>query len=348
VLHLTLTPIDDFAALGRRWQALEKAAPAGFFRSWTFLGCQAETRFAGARLLAATRDGEDVALALLGQGAGRTWLNETGNPVADSVFIEHNGLLLRTGHEHAIAPTLLFARQNAAPLMLSGIDHATLRAAQTLGWCTLHQTRFAPCVNLAGLQTPYLESLSANARAQIRRSMRLYGETLRIDRADTLPQAIAWFTEMATLHQSAWQRRGKPGAFAHPAIIEFHMSLLDRGWKNQTVELLRISAQEKTIGILYNFIEADRVLLYQSGFAYTDNPRFKPGLTCHSLAIETYIARGMQTYDLLAGDDRYKTSLSNAGENLHWAVLHKPWSMTGIKEESASFLKKRSKKLLRL
>ncbi len=346
MLHLTLTPIDDFAALGQRWQALEAAGNGGFFRSWTFLGCQADTRFAHAHLLSATQNGQDIALALIGQGNGRFWLNQTGNPIADSVFIEHNGLLLRTGHEHAIAPILDFTRQKAAPLMLSGLGDATFHAAQTLGWCTLHQTRQAPSVNLAALQTPFLDTLSTNARAQIRRSARLYGETLRLEQTTTREQATTWFTEMVALHQSAWQRRGKPGAFANPAIVDFHKALIDRGWKNHTVELLRILTQETTIGILYNFIEGGRVLLYQSGFAHPEDPRLKPGLTSHSMAIENYIARGLNTYDFLAGDDRYKKTLSNAGASLHWAVLHKPWSMKGIREESTSFLKKRSKKLL--
>jgi CelD/BcsL family acetyltransferase involved in cellulose biosynthesis len=345
VLHLALTPIEDFTALGRRWQALEQAAHGGFFRSWTFLGCQAETRFAGAHLLSASQNGQDIALALIGHGTGRAWLNETGNPEADSVFIEHNGLLVRTGHEHAIAPTLHFARQNAAPLTLSGIDDATLSCAQKIGWCTLQQTRSAPYVNLRALPSPYLDTLSPNARAQIRRAMRLYGQTLRIDRADKPQHATTWFTEMVALHQSAWQRRGKPGAFASPSIADFHTALIERGWPNQ-IDLLRISTEEKTIGILYNFIDRNRVLAYQSGFATSEDSRLKPGLVCHSLAIETYIARGMHIYDFLGGDDRYKRTLSNTGENLHWAVMHKPWSMQGIREESTSFLKKRSKKLL--
>jgi CelD/BcsL family acetyltransferase involved in cellulose biosynthesis len=346
VLHFTLTPIEDFAALGQRWQALEHAADGGFFRSWTFLGCQAEIRFAGARLLSATRDGEDVALAILGQGAGRIWLNQTGNPTADSVFIEHNGLLVRAGHDEAIAPALNYARRQAAPLMLWGIDDATLRASQTAGWCILQQTRFAPCIDLAALQTPYPESLSANARSQIRRSMRLYGGTLRLESATTPAQATDWFTEMVGLHQAAWQRRGQPGAFADPAIIEFHTALIARAWPHQA-NLLRITAQHKTLGILYNFVSRNRMLAYQSGFAATEDARLKPGLVCHSLAIEHARACGLHSYDLLAGDDRYKTTLAKTGQNLHWAVMHRPWSFKGIRDESTSFLKKRSKKRLR-
>jgi CelD/BcsL family acetyltransferase involved in cellulose biosynthesis len=341
VLHLTLTPITDFAALGHRWQALEADARGGFFRSWVFLGCQAETRFAGALLLCATQGGEDVALALIRRVGGKSWLNETGDPVADSVFIEHNGLLVRDGHTNVIAPALRFARQKAAPLMLSGIDAGHLEAARSIGWCSLRQTRLAPYVDLTILHGPYLDTLSANARAQIRRSLRLYGGP-RLDRADTLDQANGWFAQMMALHQAAWQRRGKPGAFAEPAVVDFHTALIARAWPAQNVDLLRISAEGKTIGILYTFIKDGRVLLYQSGFAYADEPRLKPGLVCHSLAIQDYTRRGFARYDLLGGADRYKKTLAHDGEDLHWAILNRPWSVHGLIENICSFVSKKS------
>jgi CelD/BcsL family acetyltransferase involved in cellulose biosynthesis len=330
VLHITLTPIDDFDALGRRWQALEAAADGGFFRSWTFLGCQAETRFAGARLLCATRDGQDVALALIGGGSGKYWLNQTGDAVADSVFIEHNGLLVGRGEESAMAAVLQFGSRHAAPLVLSGIDTAMLERARAAGWCVLQQTRLAPCMQIAGLQKPYLDTLSANARGQIRRSMRLYGEDLALAAASSLEQALSWFEEMVALHQVIWRQRGVKGAFAENAIVDFHRALIARAWPEAAVDLLRVSAGGATIGLLYNFVKDGRVSLYQSGFAYSADARLKPGLVCHSLAIEAYVKRGLRVYDFLGGADRYKKTLSNAGEDLHWATLHKPWSRHGL------------------
>ena len=73
------------------------------------------------------------------------------------------------------------------------------------------------------------------------------------------------------------------------------------------------------------------MLSYQSGFAYPEaaGPR-KPGLTTHWLAIEMYRAEGMRLYDFLAGEDRYKTSLSNAEIALHWLDLSPRWSARGV------------------
>jgi CelD/BcsL family acetyltransferase involved in cellulose biosynthesis len=329
VQQISLDPVEDFCALGNRWQALENQSACGFFRSWSFLGCLAEERFAGARLLCVQDAGQDVALALLGAGRGRHWLNETGDEARDAVFIEHNGLLVRRGCEAAIRPALAYAVRVAGPLVLSGVDETTLRAAQQAGWLDLRQTRFAPSVDLTAVEEDFLETVSANARAQIRRSMRLFGADLRLERAESLQQAQTFFAEMVGVHQAAWQRRGRPGAFAAPEMRRFHAALIDRAFAHGEVDLLRVSASARHLGTLYAFVRDGRAMIYQSGFCYSDDRREKPGLVCHALAIAFYDKRGLQVYDFLAGGDRYKTTLAKSGSALHWAVLHPAWSISG-------------------
>jgi CelD/BcsL family acetyltransferase involved in cellulose biosynthesis len=128
----------------------------------------------------------------------------------------------------------------------------------------------------------------------------------------------------------SWSRRGKPGAFADPAIRRFHRSLIATGLPRGEVDLLRIAAGGADVGFLYNFRWQGRVHAYQSGFYYPDNPQQKPGLTCHALAIEAYRAEGMRCYDFLAGDDRYKTSLAPDLVRLHWLELAHPGSLRGL------------------
>ncbi len=330
MLRVTLDPIGDLETLGQRWQALEAVADGGFFRSWTFLGCLAQERFAGARLLAVTQDGADVALGLLGAARGRTWLNQTGSFTLDAPFIEHNGLLVRRGCTELVTPALQRCVRQIGTVALSGIDSDTLQAARRAGWLHLQQSRLAPYVALDRIGGRYLDTLSANARAQIRRSQRLYGPDLKLDRAGSLDQAHSWFTEMVSLHQAAWARRGQPGAFGTPDAVQFHTALIARGWPEQSVDLLRMTAGARHIGTLYCFIQNGRVLSYQSGFAPVDDKREKPGLVCHALAIEAYAAAGLRCYDLLAGADRYKLTLAREGEVLHWATLHRPWSASGM------------------
>ena len=328
MLRINLEPVGRLDALETRWRALEADADGGFFRSWVFLGCLAEERFARARLLSVTQDGCDVALALLGEAGGRFWLNQTGVHEQDAPFIEHNGLLVRRGVPDPTQFALAAAAKHG-PVRLAGIGDGVREHAARAGWLVVGQTRWAPSVQLDTV--PYLDTLSPGTRAQIRRSCRAYGPDLSLARASSLPQALVWFGELCGLHQAAWTARGQPGAFAMPDIRRFHETLIARGWACGQVDVLRVSAGERVVGVLYVFMQAGHVLSYQSGFSYAPSrPREKPGLVSHALAIAHYGVRGAHRYDLLAGADRYKLALAHQGEALHWAVLHRPWSASGL------------------
>lgn len=339
MLQVGLTPVTDFARLEQRWRALEHAATGGFFRGWTFLGCQAETRFSSPVLLAATQAGEDVALGLFNRAGGRLHLGETGDAIHDAVFAEHGGLLVRPGHETSLAPALRAALRQA-PISLPGIDAAQLAACRKAGLVHVQARRFAPAVTLTTLARPYLETLSANTRGQIRRARRLCGEALGLTPAGNAEEAGQFFQAMVKLHQASWRARGQPGAFATETMRSFHLALIERGWPRGEVDVLRIRAAERDIGYLYNFIHGRRVYCYQSGFAAAETAREKPGLVCHSLAIEHYAARGLAIYDLLAGASQYKTSLASGGEMLSWVTLYPSLSLPGLARIAASFLRR--------
>jgi CelD/BcsL family acetyltransferase involved in cellulose biosynthesis len=217
-----------------------------------------------------------------------------------------------------------------APVVLSGIDDAHLAAARQAGLVELLDSQAAPALSLRDLPTPYLSLLSANARSQIGRAIRLYGPSLRLDRAGDTVEALAWFAALVRLHQARWSRRGQPGAFAHPAVLDFHAALIRTAAPRGEAEILSATAAGEEVGYLYNFRHGDRVFCYQSGFVPAPDSRLKPGLVCHALAVELYRAEGVATYDLLAGPARYKSTLApRGGQMLHWATLYEARSWQG-------------------
>ncbi len=324
----------SFDLVEQRWRQLEARVGCSFFQSWAWVGCLAAERFDDPVLIEARRQGELVALALFNRRRGtwprrdRLWLAESGRPAWDRLFIEHNGVLIAAGADDALHGCLLAALRGGRrrrSLVLSGIGDAQLRLADTLdAACTGRQTRLAPYVDLAAIRRTGgrpIDQLSANTRHQLRRSARRYGEIgpLRVTRAGSAAQAHAFLGEMASLHQATWTTRGRAGAFADPAFGRFHHALIDR---TDAVQLLRIDAGDRVVGYLHGFCFRGRVSAYQSGFDYASAPvHAKPGMTCHQLAIERYLAEGMQAYDFLAGADRYKTSLATGSVPLHWVTL---------------------------
>lgn len=345
---MTLERIASAGVLAAHWRALEAQADGSFFLSWTWVGCLASERYDRPVVLRAESNGRTVALALCNQRStawsGQTlWLNESGELAWDSVFVEHNGPLVTGGNAilaaalHALlhAPIGKTGSAFGRRVILSGVGPDVLEAARRLGAaCHIRQTRLAPRVDLhaIGGLDGLLESMSRSTRYQLRRSMRLYEKSgpLTLHAAQTVPMALEWFDRMAALHQASWNARGAPGAFAETRIRRFHHALIESGHPRGEVEMLRVTAGADEVGYLYNFRWRGRVYAYQSGFLYEADARKKPGLACHALAIEHYIAQGFDWYDFLAGDDRYKRAFTHDEVRMHWVELARPFSLRGL------------------
>jgi CelD/BcsL family acetyltransferase involved in cellulose biosynthesis len=315
------------AALETAWRALEAEAPGhAFFQGWTWLGCQVEARFPDPVLLRAEAEGRTVGLALCNRRGRRLCLAESGDPALDAPYVEHNAPLVAAGFGHA-APALLAAAWGIGglrSLVLSGTPEPLAAAlpGPRLRW----RVEPAPRIELAALRKAggdWLATLSANARYQLRRSRRAFGD-LALDRAGPA-EAERWLDALIALHQDSWRRRGKPGAFATESMRRFHHALVARAAARGELDLLRIADPQGPLGYLYNLRRGGWIAAYQSGIDYgRGGAHGKPGLTCHHLAVERALAAGDEVYDFLAGAARYKLSLANAERALAWAELARP------------------------
>ncbi|OYW09291.1 MAG: hypothetical protein B7Z53_03205, partial [Rhodospirillales bacterium 12-71-4] len=246
-MKIDLIPRPDLDQLGLDWRALEALVPdLSFFRSWSWVGCLAAERFDDALLLRAERDGQVVALALCNRRGGRLCLGESGDAARDAPFVEHNGPLMLD--EPGLCAALL-ARAAAAPgvrrLVLGGVTPAVRAAAP--GLVLRCQERQAPCIDLEAVRRAggdHLATLSANARQQIRRSMKHFGGQgpVALHRAATEAEAQAMLARMIALHEASWHARGQPGAFATPYLRRFHAALVARSLPRGELDLLELRA----------------------------------------------------------------------------------------------------------
>jgi len=260
----------------------------------------------------------------------RIYLNCAGEPEEDGTCIEYNRLLCLPGYESSIADAIrvYLSHSRWDELYLAGMElqnHQSAFAADGYGL----QIAQHPCwyVDLAGLRDrglSYEDILTANARSQIRRSIRLYeqtGDDVTLERAQNQSAALHFFAELSRLHLVAWTRRGEHTALASQ---RFHQRLISRAHPLGRIDLLRVSAGQAVIGILYNFLYMGRVYFYQSGFAYEEDNRLKPGLTTHYKAISYYSTHPeVAEYDFLAGDSQYKRSLAKERRELEWVTMQR-------------------------
>lgn len=268
----------------------------------------------------------------------RAYLNASGTGVG----CEHNDVLALPEHRAAVLDDLvrIVLESGVDEFALVGVREELFRELLARWPVQAYEGHLSesPFVDLARIRAtgmPYQASLSANTRAQIRRSIRLYTERfgeLELRVASSREESVEWFGAMVALHEATWRARGERGAFADPEVREFHVRLLDASREPEATDdlvtdVVRVRFGSEVIGYLYNLRYRGRVSFYQSGLVYHGDNRLKPGLVAHALAIEHYLATGAIEYDFLGGEPesvRYKTSLSTGKRMLAWVQLPSP------------------------
>lgn len=265
------------------------------------------------------------------------FLNQTGDPELDRLTLEHNGLAGSEETEpmalHALLTELLENDAGWDELSLGWLSAERWQAlAPALADLPLHVNVIdrKPCyyVALDGIRglDDYLAGLSRNTRYQIRRAIRGYGNggSVRLEQAKDPEQAATWFRALVSWHQATWNARGRTGAFAGDFMQRFHEHLVVHETVSGAARVLRISGPEEPLGYLYNLHAGDYVCNYQSGFRYSEDPKLKPGLVGHALAIGRAATDGCGRYDFLMGDSQYKRSLANGVTEMLQIRLQRP------------------------
>jgi CelD/BcsL family acetyltransferase involved in cellulose biosynthesis len=341
-----LLPVDGLSNLQEIWKDLEARADGSFFLSWHWIGPWLRHLPPGVtpHVLAARRGDRIVGLAILcrrtiwryGVLGTPSWLlHETGEPMFDGLTIEYNGILAdRSCADQVIEASLLWMARTLPgcdALVLAGLDASTETLVRTVAAKLGHrlQVRRADAARLVDLELVrqrggnYRAGLGRSTRAGVNRAIRLYeargGIEYRV--AADVDEALEFFDGLEGLHRAVWAARGKSDAFANPAFGPLHRDLIRHSMDAGVVRLCRLSAGRQDFGYLYNYVWRGRVLNYQSGFAYEDDNRIKPGLVSHVLAIEDALARGEESYDFMAGSAGHKIHLGNAQTPMNWITM---------------------------
>ncbi len=346
-VQTALAPED----LGLLWRDLEARADVTFFLSWDWMGAWIAELDAPPLVLVGEAGGALVLLGVLmprlrreAGGAIRVrglHLHATGRAEIDVIAHEYNGFLVDrawAGRAEAEAVAWLLGRRIGAhrydELHIKDIV-AARGAALVSPDALVRELSRKPSwrVDLDAVRAsgkPYLDTLSANTRQQIRRAMRLYEERgpLSAAPAPDAETALAWLDALAELHQRQWQARGEPGGFAFPFFTRFQRRLVADCVPRGTAELVRVSAGEQAIGYVYNLMLRGHVLAFVTGFQAEEDSRLKPGLVSHALCIQRHADTGARLYDFMAGDYRYKTNLGQPGPELTYLLLQHPTPMT--------------------
>lgn len=339
-LQLTRTKFSPHGALPSAWAELYRQIPSSsVFLSpeWTLIWIETYgAAFSGDWLVWHEGD-TPVAATLFLKRRGKFGptpvelgvVNTSNELGSDGVYIEYNDILCLPHARSMVCSGFVDILRSELwdQLLLSGYTSGSLITAviDQLKPChAVSKSVPSPFVDLSKVRDLQYESvMSGSTRSQIRRTAKLYAErgAVIVHIAESATEAHEFLNELAELHQTSWSARGAPGAFASARFKGFHHKLIDRLWNQGNVHLVKITAGKQLIGVLYNFYREGKVYFYQSGFAYENDNRMKPGLLSHALAIRHYAELGASEYDFLAGDGRYKKSLATGARQLSWTTV---------------------------
>lgn len=320
------------------------------FLTWSWISSWLETYHPDLTIISARYKDKIVAIGLFtcsiqirhGFVRARQYrLHQMGDPLLDQIWMEYNDFICVDEYRATAVNACLKALQKSEnkfdEIILSMIS--TSRAShiqKVINGSKILLTN--PCYsknleNIKGEDPQYISTLKSNTRYQIRRSIRLYEQLhggIKYTFAQNAAEALAMFKEAGEYHVLRWEDSG----FKNKQFVRFHENLIKSSVDKKTVDLMRITAGDVTIAILYFHLVGKNVYFYLQGINYESEQKLKPGLVAHTLATQHYLEKGMCKYDYMGGYSQYKCQLSDPDENLVTLCIQKPSVIFGIENLS--------------
>jgi CelD/BcsL family acetyltransferase involved in cellulose biosynthesis len=316
-IELIDTP-DRFLALGPEWNQLLAASSAESpFLRWEWLNAW-WMHLAGPRGLAilAVRDGGELtAIAPFCVSHSLPWFARCeflGTGFAGSDYLDVMALPEREARALSELAEYLRFRRLALRLDHLPVNSAAarLRPALTGNRWTARETEHGVCpfIRLSGhTWDSFLATIAPAHRATTRRRLRRLERSyaMRFERVRTETRRRDVIEALFAFHDQRWCDRGT--AFQTESLRAFHRELTSRALDTDWLRLHALSLNGDLAGVMYGFAHKGRFYFYQHGYA----PQYRSlgiGRALLDLTIRAAIDEGLSEFDLLYGDEVYKSA----------------------------------------
>lgn len=252
---------------------------------------------------------------------GNTYfLNQSGNTSQDQIWIEYNDIISSESHLACRYALLshLSNQPKAFKLICNNAIHNGWSTPQWRTWSEQSIIGYKSVVDDRAVASGF----SKNTKSQISRARNYITKTygpiqLKVIETKELDSSL---DELSRLHIKHWRNHPLGSGFDNEAFVDFHKNI-NSNYLNKKTAILKFTSHDTLLGYLYFFIDKQQVYFYLSAINYIDkHNNYKPGMVMHTMAMEHFATLNYLVYDFLAGDARYKTSLSN--ETYSFFTLH--------------------------
>ncbi len=333
------------------WVSLEQKSEASFFLSWMWIGTWLDSFVNQFHVIEAHIAGETVGLGIvvsepckfgLDTLKAKHYLHRTGIASEDQIWIEYNDFLISSQRNEEIRSAMFSSVtcwMKKYDAFIVGASQSNLFTASVANGLYQREiwratSYYVELYDYLGSPDLLLKSLSRNARYQIKRSLRKYEEIglVTVETMATREDALELLNLAGPYHKSRWGDGESGSGFENDKFIRFHTQLIHRAFLNGHIQLHHVKAGSDTIAIVYNFKYRNKVYFYLCALNYShtnSSSHYKPGLVSHYLLIEKAINEGVDIYDFMGGDARYKQTFANRIESLsvfqyehsHWLLF---------------------------
>ena len=176
--------------------------------------------------------------------------------------------------------------------------------------CLLRNSTLPNCwkIDLPRTWDEYLKMLSRKHRKQCRRLQRKYFDTglVQVHTVKKEEDLERGFKIFLRLHAARWHNPAQPqGVFSDEKFCSFHKMAAREFLQKGQLHFLWLEYKGTPIAAEHQFIDANTLYAYQAGM----DPAFRelrPGKLSLLASIQSAIASGCQSFDLLRGNETYK------------------------------------------
>lgn len=118
------------------------------------------------------------------------------------------------------------------------------------------------------------------------------------------------FDALRSLHMARWQNRGETGAFADERVVAWHLESIPQLQEAGILRLYMLRLDGHTIAAIYALVDPPgrpgrTQYVYVTAYS-VEHAELRPGTVLFALATERAKQEGIETIDMLRGDEAYK------------------------------------------
>lgn len=169
-------------------------------------------------------------------------------------------------------------------------------------------TFLCPYIELPNSVEEFLQRMKGDMRRSLRRRMRRLSEQyeVKVKTQNDFGSIKEAMNAFYGLHQKRWGNKGIAGVFAEETLRNFHYDVANQFNENGWLRLHVLTANDKPIASIYSFNYRAKKYEYLTGF----DPEFSQygvGNLLRMHVVEDCIREGIKEYDLMRGDEPYKS-----------------------------------------